>query len=112
MTVRSSVLSAARISLPNPSPESHLFTAPNANLGAYFIVTNRLQYRGARMASDHDGVEFLFDDPDGAGAQITRSFKTGNAVPTEPRALFEAQGFLKSEVKRVRVGVANANVCH
>jgi hypothetical protein len=64
------------------------------------------------MASDHDGVEFLFDDPDGAGAQMTRSFKTGNAVPAEPRALFEAQGFLKSEVKRVRAGVANANVSH
>lgn len=105
-----SVLSSAHAATPNPNPVPHFFTTPNTNLGAYLIVTNRLQYRGARMASDHDGVEFLFDDLDGAGSQITRSFKTGNAVPAEPRALFEAQGFLKSEVKRVRAGVANANV--
>jgi hypothetical protein len=105
-----SVLPAAQAAAPNPDP--HFFTTPNTNLGAYFIATNRLQYRGAKMASDHDGVEFHFDDPDGVGAQLVRKFKTGSADPAEPRALFEAQGFLKSEVKRVRAGVANANVSH
>jgi hypothetical protein len=104
------VLSTARTATPNPAPEPHFFFTPNTNLGAYLIVTNRLHYCGARMAADHDGVEFQFDDPDGLGAQIMRSFKTGNADPVEPRALFEAQGFLKSEVKRARAGVANANV--
>ena len=101
------VLSTAHAATPNPNPEPHFFSTPNTNLCAYLIVTNRLHYRGARMASDHDGVEFLFDDPDGLGAQLMRNFKTGNAAPAEPRALFEAQGFLRSEVKRVWAGVAH-----
>ena len=110
MTTRHFVNSAAHAAMPSPNPAQHFFTPQNKNLGAYLTVTNRLHYRGARMASDHDGVEFLFDDPDDAGAQITRSFKTGNTVPAEPRTLFEVQGFLKSEVKRIRAGVANAIV--
>jgi hypothetical protein len=103
------ISSAARPATPKPDPEPRLFFTPNTNLGAYFIATNRLRYCGSKMAIDHDGVEFLFDDPDGVGTQLKRSFKTGNADPGNPRALSEARRFLKSEVKRVRAGVANAN---
>jgi hypothetical protein len=71
-----------------------------------------MRYCGARMATTQGryGVEFLFENPDETGMQMLRSFKSGNAKPTEPRALFEAQNFLKSEVKRILRAAEVANV--
>jgi len=107
MTVRSSVLSAARAAV--PAPLRQRFTISNTNLGGYLIATNRMRYCGARMAANHDGVEFRFDDPETAGPQLERRFKTGTAEPVELRGLIEAQGFLKSEVKRVRMLVKHVD---
>lgn len=98
--------SAARTSSPTHRPNP-LFVTLNTNLTAYLIVIGKLHYRGAKMSASRDGVEFLFDDPHDLGTQITRVFKARLAEPADPNALFEAQGFLKSEVRRIRTGVAN-----
>jgi hypothetical protein len=101
-----SVYTAARAASP-AHHQTPLFITPNTNLAVYLIITGKLPYRGARLATTHDGVEFLFDDPNDTGTKMMRAFKSRSAEPVDPNALFEAQGFLKSEVKRIRVGVAN-----
>jgi hypothetical protein len=84
-----------------------LFSTSNTHFASYLIATGKLQYRGARLSEIHDGVEFLFADETGIGTQLQRDFKTRNADPVNPNTLFEALGFLKSEVTRIKVGSAN-----
>jgi hypothetical protein len=102
----------ARDVKPAPQPQPAVFVTQNTNAAAYFIATGQLRFCGARPNSgtNHYAAEFLFDDPDGVGLALLRSFKAGTAKPTEPRGLFEALGFLKSEVRRIvraRGAVAN-----
>lgn len=104
-------MSARAAVTPAQRTRSPLFITPNTNFAAYATATNQLRFCGAREATEgRNGVEFLFDDPDGVGLRLLHSFKSGNAKPTEPRALFEAQSFMKSEVKRILRAAETADV--
>jgi hypothetical protein len=98
-----SVSSAPREYVNTHRPKS-LFITPNTNIAAFLIVASKLHYCGAQLATTHEGIEFQFDDPENEGPQLLRVFKSRTAE-AEPNALFEAQGFLRSEVKRIRAGV-------
>jgi hypothetical protein len=102
-----SVDSAAREDSSIRKPD-FFFTTSNTLFASYLTATGKLRYRGARLSEVHDGVEFLFADEAELGPKLQLDFKTRNADPVNPVTLFEALGFLKSEVKRIKGGMANA----
>lgn len=97
---------------PATPPPYRTFITSSTNVGAFFIATKRLRYLGAEIACERDGVDFHFDDFDGVGAQLSNDYRMGTAEPVQPKALFDGQKFLRDEVGRVRMGVANAKPAH
>ena len=95
-------LSQAARAAKSPPP---LFATQNTTFAASIVATGRLRYCGAQpVRNGNAGVEvtFTFDDPDGEGPLLLRAFKDRRAALADPRTLFEAQNFLKSEVKRIQ----------
>jgi len=90
------------------SPPAQLYSLTNTHFSAYLIAVCRRQYRGARMASSDEVVEYLFDDADCKAVQLVRDYRMGKAIASDPRTLFESQSSLKGEAACVWAGVANA----
>lgn len=90
------ISSAAPAATPPP-----LFSVWNTNLAAYLVATGRLRYYDSIATDARQSVELRLEDPENVGPTLERAFNDRTAV-VEPRRLFDALKFLRSEVYRAQ----------
>jgi hypothetical protein len=99
-------MSSPAASAASPPP---LFSVWNTNLAAYLVATGRLRYYDAVVINARQAVELRLEDPESIGPVLERAFVNRTAV-VEPRSLFDAVKFLRSEVARAQRQAEFGNV--
>jgi hypothetical protein len=91
---------------PSPQPPNSdipVFRVANLNFATFLLVANKLQDLRAELSPTNSTLaELVFLDPDDVGPDLLRRFGVGAVEPINPKVLFEARGYLVSEMRRVQ----------
>jgi hypothetical protein len=90
------------------APIVPLYRNQNSNFGAYLISANLLRFKGAELSANGREVDFVFYDPEQRGPELLRRYQAGAAEFVNARTLYEVRGYLIGEIKRLQVGVGDA----